>query len=63
MDKSEQEPSFSLNDFRKWMENQNTTEETFRKPLLGMKVESKVTLRKLISKIDPEEGDCHELAK
>ena len=56
------EPSFSLNDFKKWMDSQS--DYTMRKHQIGTKVESKISLKKLIDRIEPEEGDLVEfLAK
>jgi hypothetical protein len=61
MKKKYREPSFSLNDFKKWMENQNTEEKT--NDIVGMSVESKISMKKLLEKIEPESGDLYEVAK
>ena len=59
---NDDEPSFSLNfsDFKKWMKNQK---ETMSDEKIGIKVESKVPFKKLMNKINPEEGELEELAK
>jgi len=56
------EPSFSLNEFKKWMESQRE-HEVRRNHQIGTKVESKVSLKKLLEKIEPEEGELYQLAK
>lgn len=53
------EPSFSLNDFKKWMDGQNDD----RKESIGTKVESKINLKKLVDRIEPAEGEITQLAK
>ena len=61
--KFEDEPSFSLGDFKKWMrihENENTQKKC---PLFGIKVESKINSKRLLSKIQVEEGNLKEVAK
>ena len=58
MDK--REPSFSLNDFKKWMDGQS---DDSARNQIGMKVESKISLKRLMDKIEPEEGDLDEVAK
>lgn len=52
--------SFSLSDFKKWMESQK--QEAQKPDLVGVAVESKVGLRKLVSRMDSED-DLDELAK
>lgn len=63
MDKNDRkEPSFSLNDFRKWMTKQKF--ESSRKPKLrGCIVESKLSFKRLLTKIDVDQGDLYEMAK
>jgi translation initiation factor 1 (eIF-1/SUI1) len=52
---------FSLSDFKKWMENQ---QDAKAKPnMVGLQVESKVTLKKLLSRIETQDGDLEEVAK
>ena len=60
MRKKTKEPSFSLNDFKKWMANQN---EDKTPDIIGMTVESRISIKKLIDKIEPESGDLYEVAK
>ena len=62
MGHNEEEPSFSLNDFRKWMENQNE-EKTLSNDKKGIRVETRIPFKRLVSKINPEEGELMELAK
>ena len=57
-----------VNDFKKWMkEHPDGSESDFDKPkrnknFIGVVVESKVKLRKLLSKMQPESGNLNELA-
>lgn len=53
--------SFSLSDFKKWMESQQK-EEAPKPNLVGATVESKVGVRKLVSRMDSDD-DLEELAK
>jgi len=58
---------FSLDDFKKWMESQKDDhdEQTQLKrasDLIGVQVESKVSERKLISRMVPEDGEAEDLA-
>lgn len=53
--------SFSLSDFKKWMENQQK-EESPKKDLVGLEVESKVGVRKLVSRMETDD-DVEELAE
>jgi hypothetical protein len=59
------EPSFSLNDFKKWMTSQKqvTPEERRKYELAGVRVESKLGLKRLPSKMSTEDGDLLELAR
>lgn len=57
---------FSLNDFKKWMSEQK--ENLFKRTskasdLVGHVVESKLSLKKLITKMDPDQGYLQEMAK
>lgn len=60
------EPSFSLDDFKKWMKDQKDLEPMDKpqrhKDILGTWVESKVRVRKLLDHMSAEMGDSHELA-
>ena len=60
MKNKNKEPSFSLNDFKKWMANQN---EEKTPDIIGMTVESKISMKKLLDKIEPETGELYEVAK
>jgi len=56
------EPSFSLNDFKKWMSKQKV--EYVRKPRYkGYFAESKLGFKRLVGKIEAEDGILIELAK
>lgn len=57
------EPSFCLNDFRKWMENQVGSPGPMRRGLTGTSVEPKIPFKRLLDKIDPQEGELEELAR
>lgn len=63
MDKNNRkEPNFSLNDFRKWMSKQKKFES--RKPKYrGSIVESKLSLKRLVGKMDVDQGDLYEMAR
>jgi hypothetical protein len=62
------EPSFSLNNFKKWM---STQKEIFLKRetitnssnLVGLHVESRLSAKKLQDRIFSEEGNIHAMAK
>jgi translation initiation factor 1 (eIF-1/SUI1) len=52
---------FDLNDFKKWMEHQHDAKA---KPnMVGIQVEPKIPYKKLISRMDVQEGDLEEVAK
>jgi len=55
---------FNLADFKKWMEGQQE-ESPCRKNLIGMYVESKVSLKKLINRMEVEknEEEIKDIAK
>lgn len=60
----EDEPSFSLNDFRKWMDSQNKPNKKPRSPLIGIHVESKLATKRLAQKMVPDNGcDLYEMAR
>lgn len=58
-----EEPSFSLQDFKKWMDNQNDQPKSRHAHLIGIHVESKLGTKRLVNKITLAEGDVDELAK
>jgi hypothetical protein len=63
MDKNNgKEPEFSLNDFRKWMSKQRF-ESSRKSKYRGCVVESKLSLKRLVTKMDVDEGDLNEMAK
>jgi hypothetical protein len=64
MDKnnSGKEPNFNLNDFRKWMSKQKF-ESSSKSKFRGHIVESKLSLKRLITKMDVDQGDINEMAK
>lgn len=53
---------FNLSDFKKWMRTQpeECDEEI---DWVGLKVESKVTLKKLVSRMEVQDGDLLEVAR
>lgn len=60
------EPSFSLNDFRKWMSKQADDPipaTNHKKDLVGLRVESKISSKRLANRIDLQDGDLHEAIK
>lgn len=60
-------PNFSFDDFKKWMDSHDNKESETHEPyqfennFLGLKVESKINSRKLLSKVIAEEGELEEL--
>jgi len=58
------EPSFSLGDFKKWMASQSkpTPKARGHAELVGMHVESKISIKRLMTKMTADEGDLTELA-
>lgn len=51
---------FNMSDFRRWMSQQ---QDDSRKTMVGLEVESKVPYKKLISRIETEDGDLIECAR
>jgi hypothetical protein len=51
---------FNLADFKKWMESQQE-ESPYRKNLIGMYVESKVSIKKLMNRMEAENDDEEEI--
>lgn len=52
---------FDLNDFKKWMTHQQDEEN---KPnMVGLRVESKITGKKLLSRIEAQEGETLEIVR
>lgn len=65
-------PSFSLNDFKHWLSEQSDLSEFFdlssrtSKPgdeLIGSEVTAKVSAKKLLERIRPEEGEAETLVE
>lgn len=52
---------FNLSHFKKWVNNQNDHES--KSNLIGVQVESKITLKKLVSRMETQEGEIEEVAK
>ena len=59
------EPSFSLNDFKRWMASQKrqTSESPKKSRLVGRYAESKIGAKRLINHITAENGVAEELAR
>jgi hypothetical protein len=57
---------FSFDDFKKWIEKQDPDEAQMEKKhyrYSGTTVESKVSVRKIVSKMEENEGDGYEVAR
>lgn len=50
---------FNFSDFKKWMSNQEDARE---RSLVGLRVESKIPLKKLQSRIEAQEGETVDVA-
>lgn len=58
------EPSFSFDDFKEWMGQQQDKPIPKRnKQYIGQIVESKLSLKRLVKRMEVEEGDLEEMAK
>ena len=61
-------PYLSLDDFKKWMEQQEaetpfqSEHDRKKHDLIGVQVESKVGAKKLVAKMTPEDGEAEDLA-
>lgn len=51
---------FNFSDFKKWMGNQHDAKKS---NMIGLHVESKIPLKKLLSRIETQVGDIEEVAK
>lgn len=63
---NEHEPSFSLNDFKKWMASQTdkpTRKSRNHSELVGTMVESRVGVKRLVNKMTVDDGEARELAE
>lgn len=61
-DKGSSFRSFNLSDFKKWMDNQHDAKS--KPDMIGLAVESKVNLKKLVSRIEVQDDeDIEEVAK
>jgi formylglycine-generating enzyme required for sulfatase activity len=54
---------FSLSDFKKWMDDQPVENEQFQEDITGSEVQCRVGLKRLISKMETEDGEANEVAK
>ena len=54
---------FSLSDFKKWMDKQSMDDYKVHEDITGLRVECRVSLKKLLSKMETEDGEVHEMAK
>lgn len=52
---------FNFSDFKKWMGNQQDAKS--KSNMIGLQVESKVTYKRLLSRIETEDGEIEEVAK
>lgn len=57
--------NFSLQDFKKWMHEHATNEFVLapQKKGVGVEVEPRVNLKRLVARMEPEEGETLELAR
>lgn len=55
------EPNFSLDGFKKWMSKQKR--ESSKPKFRGCVVESKLGLKRLVTRMDVDQGDLQEMAK
>lgn len=53
--------NFNLNNFKKWMQNENYKHP--KKSLIGSIVESKISSKRLISRIETQKGELEEVVK
>lgn len=53
---------FSFSDFKKWISEQKDKPKKVTEDIVGSKIESKVSLNRLVKKIEENEGDKEELA-
>lgn len=54
--------AFSLSDFKKWMHNQQQ-DQPLQEDLVGIEVEPKIGLKKLLAKMECDEDDPHSVAR
>lgn len=54
--------NYLFSNFKKWLNNQSEEKEN-KKPYVGLSVKSKITESKLLSKIEPVEGELADLAE
>jgi len=59
-DKNDPFGPFNFSDFKKWM---SSHDDNGNNAMVGVKVESKVPFKKLLSRIEAQEGDTYEVAK
>lgn len=57
------EPSFSLNDFRKWVGKQKRESKSMKSKYKGSIVESRLGLKRLVTRMDVDQGELFEMAK
>ena len=52
---------FNFSDFKKWMGSQHDAKS--KSNMIGLQVESKIAYKKLISRMETQEGEIEEVAK
>jgi hypothetical protein len=57
------EPNFSLNDFRKWVGKQKRESRSIKSKYKGSIIESRLSLKRLVTKMDVDQGELFEMAK
>jgi hypothetical protein len=57
--------NFSIHDFKQWMSENATNQFNLHqhKKGVGVEVESRVSVKRLVTRMQPEEGDALELAR
>lgn len=54
---------FNFSEFKKWMEHQQDDNDKTKPNMIGLQVESKVPFKKLLSRIETQDGEIEEVAK
>ena len=54
---------FNFSEFKRWMEHQTDNDDKTKPNMIGLQVESKVTFKKLLSRIETQDGEIEEVAR
>ncbi len=64
MNSRDSEPIFSIHEFKKWMDqNARNQFNLDKRTCIGVEVEPKLPLRRMVSKMEREEGDLIDVAR